>query len=129
MINTLKNQNIALVGVSGNQEKYGYKIFKDLLDNHYQVIGINPKLNTLLKQTIYPSLTSLPTKPDLVIVVVNPQIALKILQECKELSIENIWFQPGAESKEAIKYAQDNNLNLNTNACIMINQGLWQKNK
>jgi len=125
MTNTLKEKNIAVVGVSSNKEKYGYKIFNDLLNNNYTVTGINPKLDTLLNQKIYPSLSSLSTKPDLVIVVVPPKVALNILKECKKLDIKDIWFQPGVESDEAIKFAKDNNLNLSTNACIMVKQGLW----
>ena len=121
----LKNSKIALVGVSTNPKKYGHKIFKDLLAVNYSVVGINPKSEDVLGQKIIPSLADLDFKPDLVIIVVPSHIALAILQEAAELKIENVWMQPGSESDEAIKFAKENEINLVTNSCIMINQKLW----
>lgn len=122
---TLLNSKIALVGVSESPEKYGHKIFKDLLAANYDVIGINPKAKEILDQKIYPSLRSLNFKPDLVIIVVPPSIALVILREINELKIKNVWMQPGSESDEAIKFAQEAEINLVVNSCIMVEQGLW----
>lgn len=120
-----KSTLIAVIGVSKDPVKYGHKIFHDLLKNNYNVIGINPKTKKILDQKIYPSLLSLSQIPDLVITVVPPQITQKIIEECNKLDIKNIWMQPGSESKKAIKLAQNYNLNLTYNVCLMIEQKLW----
>jgi hypothetical protein len=38
----------AVIGTSNNQEKYGFKVFKDLLDGGYKVIPINPSEKEVL---------------------------------------------------------------------------------
>lgn len=116
---------IAVVGVSENPDKYGHKIFRDLIKNNYNVVGINPKTKKILGQKIYPSLSVLPQTPDLVITVVPSQITQKTVEECHNLGIKKIWMQPGSESEAAIKLAQSYNLNLTYNACLMIEQNLW----
>lgn len=116
---------ITVVGVSSNPEKYGHKIFRDLLKSKYNVIGVNPKDGTILDQKIFSSLKEINRKTELLIVVVPPEIGINIVNEAKKIGIENIWLQPGAESKEIIEFAKNNDINLIYNACFMVNQGLW----
>ncbi len=120
----MKNKKIAVVGVSSNPNKYGYKIFKDLIENEYEVYGINPKLKELFNQTIYPSLKDIPQKIDTLIMVVPPQITEKIVDECIELGIKEIWFQPGSESEKAIEKAKKNGIKTIT-ACFMVSNKIW----
>lgn len=114
-----KHKPIAIVGVSSDKNKYGYKVFKDLLDNGYLIFGVNPKLESLLDQKIYPRLSSLPELPELVITVVPPKVTLEIVRECHKLGIKNIWMQPGNESPEAIALAEKNGMTVVSNACVM----------
>ena len=37
-----KYYHFAVIGVSTHKEKYGYKIFKRLLDRSYDVYGVSP---------------------------------------------------------------------------------------
>jgi uncharacterized protein len=120
-----KETFIALVGASNNPEKYGYKIFKDLLAFGYDIVGVNPKGEDILDQKIYQSLSEISKKPGLVIIVVPPSVGVSILKECVELGLNNVWMQPGAESSEAIEYAATKGLNLEVNKCFMLKQGIW----
>ncbi len=38
-----KDYTYALVGASNTPEKYGYKVFKDLLEKGYYIFPVNPK--------------------------------------------------------------------------------------
>jgi uncharacterized protein len=120
-----KQTSIAIIGVSSNPEKYGHKIFRDLIKADYKVVGINPKDGHILDQTIYPSLKDLPQIPELVITVVPPQITEQVVDACHELGIENVWMQPGSESKQALEKAQSYQINATSNACFMLDQKLW----
>lgn len=84
----------AVVGASNNKEKYGYKVFKDLLDGGYKVIPINPNEKEILKTDVYPTLSATEKKIDVVIFVTPPVVTEKILEEVKQLKIQNIWMQP-----------------------------------
>jgi len=119
-----KNYLYVVVGVSDNPEKYGYKVFKDLLDNGYRVVPINPRHQEILGQPCFKGLMDLKKLPDVLIFVVPPVIALSVFKEALDLGIKKFWFQPGAESEEARKLAQEKNVEAVFQACIMI-----EKNK
>ena len=120
-----KENLIAIMGVSNNTEKYGYKIFKDLLDAGYKIKGINPKGGEVLGHTIYKNLEEIDEKPDLIITVVKPEITLQVVKKCKALNIKKIWMQPGSESDEAITEAKELGMEVVSNACFMIIKKVW----
>ena len=117
----LKKENIfAVIGVSRNKEKYGYKVYYDLKDAGYKVYPINPTTNKINNEKCYPSLNKLPEKPDVVVTVIPPEITYKIVEKCKELNIDKIWMQPGSESEKSIDFCKKNNIKVIYSACIMI---------
>ena len=122
----IKKENlIVIMGVSNNTEKYGYKIFKDLLDAGYKIKGINPKGGEVLGHNIYKTIEEIDEKPDLVITVVKPEITLQAVKKCGQLNIKKIWMQPGSESEEAINEAKKLNMEVVSNACFMIIKKVW----
>ena len=118
MIN--KKYLYGIVGASRNQEKYGFKVLKDLLDAGYKVIPINPHTQEILGLKTYSSLKDVQEKIDVAIFVVPPLITLKILEEVLALEIKKVWMQPGSESEEALKYCQEHKIECISGACIMI---------
>lgn len=115
---------IAVVGVSGDADKYGHRIFRDLLNAGYPVKGINPKGGFVLGHNLYKSLEELEPKPDLVITVVPPDITEKVVEQCNKLGIKNLWMQPGSDSAKALEKAKNYGLNAVT-ACFMVKEGVW----
>ncbi len=118
--NFLNKSNIfAVVGVSKNKDKYGYKVFFDLLKKGYKVYPVHPQEGLVNGYLRYKDLISLPEKPDVVSVVVPPQVALEITKECYNLGIKKIWFQPGSESNEALNFCKNHNIKTLSGVCIM----------
>ena len=122
----LHKKNIAIVGVSANSEKYGYKIFKDMLEAGYKVKGISIRGGELLGEKIYKSLKELDITPDLAITIVPPKVTAETIDICNELGIKEIWMQPGSESDKAIEKAEKYGIKVHANACIMIRNGNWK---
>jgi len=117
----LNKRNIfAVVGASRNSEKYGYKVYKDLKEAGYKVYPINPNTDKILGDKCYPNLGDLPTKPDVVDVVVPPKITEEIVKTCKRLGITRVWMQPGSESETAIKFCHENRIEVVHGVCVMI---------
>ena len=110
----------AVVGASNDEEKYGYKVFKDLLDAGYKVVPINPTEKEILGEKVYAMLSEVKEKIDVVIFVTQPIITEKVLEQVKELWIKNVWLQPGAQSDTAIEFCKKNNIECIHDACIMI---------
>ena len=115
-----KLQPWAVVGVSENREKYGNKIYRDLREAGYKVYAVNPKLETVEDDLCYPNLKSLPEKPAVVDLVIPPVATIAVVEECHELGIERIWFQPGSESEDSIAKAESYGIQVLANACIMV---------
>lgn len=120
-----KLTKIAVIGVSHDPQKYGHRVFRDLVLNGYTVEGVNPKGGQVEGKDLFTSLPELDEKPELLILVVPPTVGIHILEKAKEIGIMNVWLQPGAESQELVEFAQQNNINLTYDNCFMTDQGIW----
>lgn len=117
----------AVVGASQNPAKYGYKIVQDLSSAGYKVYPVNPKGGEIEGIPVYRSLRDLPEKPEVVDIVVPPQVTEEVVKECKELGLTRIWMQPGAESEKAIQYCEENGLQVVYGVCAMLNKKRWEE--
>ncbi len=115
-----KDDVIAVFGVSTNPEKYGYKVFFDLLKFGYKVYAIHPDGGLVGGQVRYKNLNELPEKASVAVLVIPPVAALSMIKDCVHAGIKKFWLQPGSESDESIQYCKDNNLQCIYNACIML---------
>jgi predicted CoA-binding protein len=117
----LDKKNIyAVVGASKNPEKYGHQVYKDLRFAGYEVYPINPNAGQILGDRCYPNLKELPRTPHVVDIVVPPKVTEEIVRMCKELGITKVWMQPGSESNTAIKFCEDNGIDVVHGVCVMI---------
>ncbi|MCC5464993.1 CoA-binding protein [Pelosinus baikalensis] len=120
-IDTMLNlKTWAVVGATDNKEKFGYKIFKVMLEAGFEVYPINTGVAEILGQKCYPTLKDLPIKPEAVDIVVPPKIGEKIMHECAEIGIKNVWLQPGADTPQVIRVAEELGLNVIHHACVMV---------
>ena len=115
----MAQKKFAVVGTTDNTNKYGYKIFKDLISRGYEVYPVNPRLRVIEGIKCYPCLGDIPIKVDVVDFVVPPSVTEVILQDCKRLGLNRIWLQPGSESEAAIAFCDENNLKVVHNVCVM----------
>jgi len=115
-----KNNIFAVVGVSRNPSKFGYIIYQDLKQKGYKVYPINPNATMINGDKSYGSLSELPIKPDVVDMVVPPEVALEVVKECYELGIQKVWIQPGAESDEVIDFCYEHDIEVIYGMCVMV---------
>jgi predicted CoA-binding protein len=117
----LEKTNIfAVVGASRDPEKYGHQVYKDLKGAGYKVYPVNPNAKEILGDKCYPDLKDLPTKPDVVNIVVPPKVTEKTVKTCKMLGITKVWMQPGSESENAIKFCHENGIDVMYGTCVMV---------
>lgn len=115
-----KNNVFAVIGVSRNKEKFGYKVFKKLVENGFTTYAINPNTDYIDGVKAYRTLAEVPESIDVVVFVVKPSITLKVLLEVKKRGIKKVWLQPGSESKEAIEFCKNNNIACIYKKCIVV---------
>ncbi len=109
----------AVIGVTPNKDKYGYKIYHRLKEINEKVAGVTKIYSEIDGDKMYKSLLELPDKPDTVVFVVNPKIGYFYLKECLDISIKNIWLQPGTYDDELLKFIEDNKLNM-VKGCVLV---------
>lgn len=116
-----KNYLYTVIGATIDETKYGYKVLNNLVEAGYKVVGVNPKYKNIDNIVCYSSLELISPKPDVVVFVVPSAVGLQILDQVKQLGINKVWFQPGAESDEIKEKIKELGLNgLADGSCIMI---------
>ena len=115
----LAEKTWAVIGVTPNTDKFGYKIWKRLKDRGYDVYAVNPKYESIEGEPCYSSLSALPVKPAVIDFVVRRNITLQTLQEAHQLGIKNVWFQPGTYDEAVKEKAKE--LGMNTvYDCVLV---------
>lgn len=114
-----KYYHFAVVGVTPNQEKYGYKIFKRLLEKGYQTYGVSPIYQNIENHAIYPTLESIDHPVDVVVFVVSPQYAYDYVEEMSAIGIRYAWMQPGTYDDQLLQYMKDQGVTPIL-ACILV---------
>ncbi len=99
-------KTFALIGATQDMLKYSYELMFTMLDAGYKVYPINPKYDKIEDQKCYSSLTELPEKPDVVLVVLSPQNAEQMIGEILNQHPNLVWLPPGSWSKATIEKAE-----------------------
>jgi predicted CoA-binding protein len=116
----LRKKNFAVIGSFRNETKYAFKILKNLKEKNYKVYPVNPSMNEVDGLKCYKSIIHIPFLVDVVNLVTPPKVTEKIVRECKEKDIYRVWFQPGAESENAIEFCKKNKISVIYNLCVML---------
>lgn len=99
-----KYYHFAVVGVSTNKEKYGYKILSRLLERQYCAYGVSPIYDQVDDIKLYPSLESINQPIDVVVFVVNKKYVYDYIDEMRSLGIHYAWMQPHTYDDELLDY-------------------------
>jgi predicted CoA-binding protein len=128
LISLLKHPDttIAIVGATDNPAKFGNIIYKDLKRKGFRLFPVNPNKKMVEHDSVYPSLSEIPEKPTIVDFVVPPEVTLKMLKQCLDLGLMNVWLQPGTTAPAVMDFLQQNRFNYLT-ACIMVESRFTSK--
>lgn len=114
----LQMKKWAVSGVTAKTDRFGYKIWKILQEHGYETYGVNPNYDEIDGEKIYKSLSDIPTKVDVLDMVVSPKHAIPTLEEAKNLGIEYIFFQPGSYNDEVVAKAEELGLKYLAGDCV-----------
>ncbi|WP_373897255.1 CoA-binding protein [Haloimpatiens sp. FM7315] len=103
----LNHKNWVVAGDVINKEKYASKILNRLQEKGYLVAGVHPKKQG---ENLYKSLKYIPFNVEVVDLCINSALGIEIVKEAKELNIDKVLIQPGAESEEIISYCKENGI-------------------
>lgn len=116
----LEKKNWAVVGVSPNEEKFGFKVFDTLKNHKYIVYGVNPKYDEVRGEKIYSELEPILDKIECINFVVNPKVTYKMMESLDPSQVEYIWFQPGAYDDNVLELGKRKGFNMVHGSCVLV---------
>ena len=115
-----KLKNIAVVGMSKNEEKPSHFVPKYLVEHGYNVIPINPTVTEVFGKKSHPSIADVPEKIDIVDVFRNRKYITPVIDDAlRKNGIKLVWMQTGIYNEEAEKKAKENGIDVVYNRCMM----------
>jgi predicted CoA-binding protein len=115
-------KTVAVIGASNDRAKFGNKALRAYRAEGYTVIPINPHEATVEGVRAYASVLDVPDPVDMATVYVQPDVALRLLDELERKGIPEIWVNPGAESDALLAEARRRKLNVIA-ACSIVGIG------
>ena len=125
LLKLFEPQSIAIVGITDKSLKWGFRVLFNTLEGGYtgKIYGVNPKRSEVLNIPCYPSISSLPEKVDLAVIIVPPQSVQPCVRECIEKGIQVVLVitagfgeladkEAQSAQEELEKMAKENNLYL-----------------
>ncbi len=94
-------KTIAVVGLSPNPDRPAFRIARALQGFGYRIIPVRPKVDSVLDEKAYASLSEVPEKIDLVDVFRAAEHVGPLVDECLRLGLKRIWLQDGIVNEEA----------------------------
>ena len=116
-------KTVSVIGASADPAKYGNKAVRAYKQQGYQVFPVNPKATQLEGLPVFPSISAVPVRPNLVSIYLPPAVLLKLLPEIAAKGCDELWLNPGTESPEMLADAERLGLNV-IQACSIVGVGL-----
>ena len=114
----LSAKTIASVRLSSNQEKESYWIVSYLKEQGYRIIPVNPTATEILGEKVYPSLSAIPDKVDVVQVFRRSEDVPPVVEEAIKIGAKVVWMQEGIVNEEAAQKAREAGLQVVMDACM-----------
>ena len=116
----LAEKTLAIAGVKRNGSGFGNVVLKDLTGKGYDLLPVHPTAEEVGGMRCSPSLAELPRSVGGLVLIVPPEQTEQLVREANDAGIARIWMQQGAESAEAIRFCEENGIDVVSGQCIMM---------
>jgi hypothetical protein len=97
---------VAIIGASGNRQKFGNRALRAFRQQGYTVVPINPHEAEIEGLPAFKSVLDVPGPIDMASFYVPPEIGEQLIAEVAQKGIGEVWLNPGAESDRLIARAR-----------------------
>src|SRR5438034_2504726 len=97
---------VAVIGASGNRNKFGNRAVRAFRQQGFTVVPVNPHEAEVEGLKTYASVLDVPGPIDMASLYVPPHIGEQVIGEIAQKGIAEVWLNPGAESDELIARAR-----------------------
>jgi predicted CoA-binding protein len=119
----MSGTTVAIIGASGDRNKFGNKAVRAYLQRGYTVYPVNPKEAEIEGLPCFRNISDVPGQPDEISVYLPPPLLIRILPDIAAKGCDQLWLNPGTESEEVLAECQRLGLNA-VQACSIVGLGL-----
>lgn len=116
----LRKRRIAVCGATPKRDRWGYRVFRRLLDEGYDVIPVHPVAPHVDQIPCHATLADIPGGVDAVSVITPPSASLEVVRAAAEIGSPPCWFQPGASSDEVLAEARRLGVATLDGPCVLV---------
>lgn len=110
MSQQLSRRTVAVLGASNQRTRFSNKAVRSLAGKVAGLYPIHPKAVEIEDLPCYPSILSLPVRPDILSVYLSEAHFLPLMDEVEIHGFGEIWLNPGADSEEVMRELMKRNL-------------------
>ena len=115
-----ESKTIAIVGISDNPQRDSFRVAKYLQEKGYQIIPVNPMLQSVLGEVAFPDLKSIPFPVDIVDVFRRESELPDVINQALEIGSRIIWLQLGLSCPEGTVLAKEKNAIIIEDCCLKV---------
>jgi predicted CoA-binding protein len=111
---------IAVVGHSDNPGRTSYQIASVMKRYGYTIYPVNPTLDEIDGEPVYPDLLSVPEPIDIVNVFRRSEHLPQVVLDAAEAGAKVVWAQLGVHHPDAVRLADEHDIQLVMDNCIKV---------
>ena len=115
----LNCRTLAVVGLSPKEDRDSHRVARYMQERGYRIIPVIPAAASVLGETSYPDLKSVPDAVDVVVVFRRSEEVLPIGEQAVGIGAKVLWMQEGVINEEAATRARDAGVGVVMDKCIM----------
>src|SRR3954471_13748257 len=116
-------KTVAIIGASNDPRKFGNKAVRAFQQQGFTVYPVNTNESEVEGLQAYKSIRDVPERPFMISVYVPPQVLMKLLPDIAAKGCDELWLNPGTDSDEVLRKAEELKLNV-IQACTIIGVGM-----
>ncbi len=119
-----KAKRIAVVGLSNNPDRTSYMVSKAMQDNGYEIIPVNPSVDSVLGVKAVATLKDIEGHVDIVNIFRRSEYVMDLAKEFLEIDADVFWTQLGVVDEEAFQMLKDKGYTVIMDRCIKVEHAL-----
>jgi predicted CoA-binding protein len=112
-------KNVAVVGMSKNEEKAANYVPKYLMKQGYNIIPVNPTADKIFDRKSYQNILDIKEPVDIVDVFRPSEQVLPVIRDAIKMKPKVIWLQEGIHNTEAEDLARNAGIQVVFNRCML----------
>lgn len=120
-------RRLAVVGLSPRSRRPSNQVASMLAMQGYDIVPVNPHVDTVVGERSYPTLQAVPGEIDAVVVFRHPKHLEEVAEDAVAAGARSLWNQLGLRSPEARRIAEDAGLDYVEDRCFKVEVGRYRR--